>query len=260
MQTKKEKEQYFFVDEAGDATFYDRYGRYIVGKEGCSKILLLGFIKTSNPEPLRKAILQLHEEIKNDQYLKSIPSLKKSSLTFHAKDDSPEVREKVYKLIVGLDFKSEFIVARKIENIFKVKHNGKENLFYDDLTIKLFQNKLHLSERTHIYFAVRGSKTRQVPLEEAILTAKNSFENKHNIKVETSVDIIPQSPYGEPCLQIIDYMNWALQRAIVKGEDRYYKFVESKVKFVCDIYDTDKYPNNFYSRGNPFSINKISPL
>ncbi len=254
------KTQYFFVDEAGDSTFYDRYGRYIVGKEGCSKILLLGFIKTTNPEPLRNAIFKLHEEIKNDEYLKDIPSLKKSHLAFHAKDDTPEIREKVYKTILGLDFKAEFIVARKIENIFKVRHKGKENLFYDDLIIKLFKNKLHVAEQIFIYFAVRGNKTRQAPLEEAIQTAKNSFETEHKMKIDSKIAILPQSPYGEACLQIVDYMNWAIQRAFVRGEDRYYKFIESKVKFVCDVYDTDKYPNNFYSRGNTFSINKISPL
>jgi hypothetical protein len=55
-------------------------------------------------------------------------------------------------------------------------------------------------------------------------------------------------------------MNWAVQRAFVKGEERYYKFVESKVKFICDVYDTNKYPNNFYNKENPFSVNKISPL
>lgn len=260
MQVHKDKEQYFFVDEAGDPTFYDRYGRFIVGKEGCSKILLLGFIKTANPIPLRAAIMALHKEINSDLYLKDIPSVIKSNIAFHAKDDSPEIREKVYKTILNLDFKAEFIVARKIENIFKIRHKGKENLFYDDLTIKLFKNKLHLSQQNRIYFAVRGNKTRQAPLEEAIQTAKNAFETEHGVKVDSQIFILPQSPYGEPCLQIIDYMNWAVQRAFVRNEDRYYKFVENKVKFVCDVYDTDKYPNNFYSRVNPFSINKISPL
>lgn len=260
MQPKSKKAQYFFVDEAGDPTFYDKYGRFIVGKEGCSKILLLGFIKTHNPEPLRQAIMRLHDEVKNDQYFKGISSIKKTNLVFHAKDDAPEIREKVYKTIVDLDFKAEFVVARKIENIFKVRHKGKENLFYDDLTVKLFKNKLHLSEQSHIYFAVRGSKTRQVPLEEAIQVAKNSFENEHKIKVDSQILIFPQSPYGEPCLQIADYMNWAIQRAFIKKEDRYYKFMESKVKFICDVYDTNKYPKNFYSRDNLFDINKISPL
>lgn len=41
---------YFFVDESGDPTFYDRYGRLIINnKEGVSPILILGFVKTANP-------------------------------------------------------------------------------------------------------------------------------------------------------------------------------------------------------------------
>jgi hypothetical protein len=35
---------YYFVDESGDPCFYDKYGNYIVGQEGCSKMLMLGFI------------------------------------------------------------------------------------------------------------------------------------------------------------------------------------------------------------------------
>ena len=40
MKSKKNKNLYFFVDESGDPYFYDRYGNFIVGKPGCSKILL----------------------------------------------------------------------------------------------------------------------------------------------------------------------------------------------------------------------------
>jgi len=40
MTTAEDKINYFFVDEAGDPVFYDRYGDLIVGNEGCSKILI----------------------------------------------------------------------------------------------------------------------------------------------------------------------------------------------------------------------------
>ena len=257
---KKQKINYFFVDEAGDPFFYDRYKRCIVGKEGCSKILLLGFIRTDDPVSLRKAVLTLKEEISKDKYLKKIPSLQKTLRAFHAKDDCPEVREKFYKMIVGLDFKAEFVVARKIESVFRDKHNSKPNIFYDNLIIKLFQEKLHLAEKNFIYFAVRGDKIRQEPLQDAVQTAVLAFENKWNKKVGSRMEILPQSPYGEPCLQIADYLNWAVQRAFIKKEDRYYKFIEDKVSYLVDIYDFDNYPNNFYNRKKKFDINKISPL
>lgn len=260
MQKEKKPLNYFFVDEAGDPTFYNSKGECIVGTEGCSKILLLGFITTTNPQPLRESILTLQKEILQDPYLKKIPSLAKTAIAFHAKDDCPEVRERVFNKIIELDFKAEFIVARKIPDHFKSKHQGKPHIFYDDLIIKLFQNKLHLAEKNNIYFATRGSKTRQAPLQDAIRVASNAFEKKWDTTITAVNDILPQTPSGEPCLQIVDYMNWAVQRAFIKGEDRYLNFVQNKISYLCDVYDFKKYPNNFYSKKKPFALNKISPL
>lgn len=72
--------------------------------------------------------------------------------------------------------------------------------------------------------------------------------------------VTAQTPVGEPCLQIIDYMNWAVYRAFVKREMRYYQFVQDKVSLLVDLYDYATYPKNWYSRDNPFDINKASPL
>lgn len=251
---------YFFVDEAGDPIFYNKYGHCIVGREGCSKILLLGLIRTSDPQPLRQAVLSLKDEIGKDKYLEKIPSIKKTLRAFHAKDDCPEVREKFFKLIVDLDFRAEFIVARKIESVFLGRHKGKEGLFYDDLFAKLFENKLHKSKQNYIYYAIRGSRKRQAPVSEAIQTAILAFESKWKKKVNSRVFIEPQSPAGEPCLQIVDYMNWAIHRAFTRNEDRYLRFVEDKISFLVDIYDFEKYPKNFYNRKNEFDLTKISPL
>lgn len=260
MKKVQDKIDYFFVDEAGDPVFYNKYGSYIIGREGCSKILLLGFIRTSNPTPLRNDVLSLREEVKTDRYLEKIPSIAKTLRAFHAKDDCPEVREKFFKLIVDLDFKAEFIVARKIESVFITRHKRKENIFYDDLFSKLFENKLHKHKQNHIYYAVRGDRKRQAHVSDAIQTAILSFESKWKTKVNSKIIMQPQSPVGEPCLQIADYMNWAVQRAFVKNEDRYLKFVEERISFLVDLYDFDKYPKNFYNRRNKFDLNKISPL
>lgn len=260
MQKAENKTTYFFVDEAGDPIFYNKFGQIIVGKEGCSKILLLGFIKTMDPEKLRKEILKLRGEIVKDKYLQGVPSMEKTLRSFHATDDIPEIREKVFKLITQLNFTAEFIIARKKEEIFQKRHNKKENIFYDDLIAKLFENKLHKTEKNVIYFAVRGSKPRQAPLNDAIQTAILMFEKKWKTKVNSEIVIFPQTPSGEPCLQITDYMNWAVQRVFQKGEDRYVKFVQDKISYLVDLYDFDNYPRNFYNRKNQFDINKISPL
>lgn len=111
-----------------------------------------------------------------------------------------------------------------------------------------------------IFFAVRGNKTRQAPLEQAIQKTIKTFESKWKKKIESSIKINPQSPSGEPCLQVIDYINWAVQRAFIKQDMRFYRFIEQKIKYLVDIYDNDKYPKNFYNSRNKFDITKISPL
>ncbi|MCK5707539.1 MAG: hypothetical protein KAI43_07775 [Candidatus Aureabacteria bacterium] len=64
----------------------------------------------------------------------------------------------------------------------------------------------------------------------------------------------------EPCLQVADYMNWVVQRAFIKKEMRYFNFLKEKISLIVDIYDFDKYPNNFYNRRNLFNVNKINPI
>ena len=77
---------YYFVDESGDPCFYDRRGDYIVGQEGCSKLLMLGFIKTEEPKHIRKALKEIRDKIINDPYLKDIPSLQVFSTRSGAKE------------------------------------------------------------------------------------------------------------------------------------------------------------------------------
>lgn len=252
--------RWYFVDESGDPVFYDAKGQLILGKESVSPLLIIGFIRTTNPVLIRNQLEGLRAEIVKDPYLSGIPSITKTAESFHAKDDCPEVREKVFKLIANLNFSAEVYVERKIENIFVKRHNRRELAFYDDIVSKLFENKLHVASENKIYYAVRGNRLRQEPLEKAIMQAKSKFETKKNTKTETSITVQAQTPNGEPCLQVIDYVNWAIQRAYLRKEVRFLSVIESKLKYLVDIYDTDKYPNNFYSRGNKFDINKISPL
>ena len=58
MRSKIKDKNYFFVDESGDPTFYNRFGKFIVGEEGCSKILIIGFVMASNPIVFRKKLLR----------------------------------------------------------------------------------------------------------------------------------------------------------------------------------------------------------
>jgi len=252
--------QWFFVDESGDPTFFDEKGVNIVGKEGCSPILILGFIETGDPFAMRNEIDKLRKEITSEPFFQGFPSIKKTAIAFHAKDDLPEIRYQFYKLIDTLDFKAQFIVARKIEKVFVSKFQSKESQFYDYLVSKLFENSLHKFEQNIIYFAKRGSRNRQSPLSEAIRKGVSAFESKWNRKIESKIQIQAQSPKGEPCLSVIDYLNWAIYRAYTRNEMRYFNTIAEKVSLLVDLYDTEKYPKSYYTKQNSFYIKKITPL
>jgi hypothetical protein len=265
---------YFFVDESGDPVFYDAKGNLIVGlPNGSSPLLILGFIETQDAVSMRKAIWDLQKEIINDPYFLKIPSLAKTGIAFHAKDDAPEIRYLFYKLLKELDFKAQFVVARKIAKVFRNDFNANENKFYDHLVTKAFRDVLHRYRYNHITFAVRGSSTRQQPLSQAIFKAKEAFEEMHG-EISTTITVEPQSPKGEPCLSVIDYVSWALQRAYTRREMRYYDYIGDKVSFIRDIYDSKVYPKNRYyhkatnkekgasrrTKENLFDISKATPL
>ncbi len=262
MKKALEETNYYFVDESGDPTFYNSKGRLIVGVEGCSKIFIMGFIETKNPNLIRSELKKLRISLINDKYLSDIPSMAKTSISFHAKDDCPEVRQAVYKKISEFDFKAQFIIARKIENVFRKTFKYSQDKFYDYLITRLFENVMHKNKVNVVYFAKRGSKNRQKPLEKAIKTAITAFENKWNTQIADDLEfnIHAQMPSAESCLQVVDYMNWAVYRAFTKREMRYYKYIESKVSLLIDIYDTKNYPQSYYHKRNPFHVNKISPI
>lgn len=120
MKDKIYNNNYFFVDESGDTTFYSKRGKLIVGLEnGASEILLMGFIKTMEPEYLRKKINELRQKVIKDEYLRDISSMKKTKIAFHAKDDCSEIRYNVFKLLKDLPFTCNIVWVRKTNSVFE---------------------------------------------------------------------------------------------------------------------------------------------
>lgn len=237
MKEPRDGDLYFFVDENGDATFYNRKGKLIVGTEGCSSYLMLGFIRLKDdPALMRGRICALHREVINDPYFQQVPSFVHTSVAFHANKDAPEVRYLVFRLIRELNFKACFVVSFKDEDFFKEVHHGRTNEYYDDLISRLFQNSLHRYTRNHITIAARGSRLRQKPLEMAVEQARIRFQQAYEVdRAETNVIVDVQSPKGEPCLTVIDYIGWAIQRAYTSGDMKFFRVIEDKVSIIHEL-------------------------
>ncbi|MGR3179311.1 MAG: DUF3800 domain-containing protein [Candidatus Anammoxibacter sp.] len=263
----KHPERFYFVDEAGDLTLFNKNGKVLVGTEGCSRYFVLGVTQINNPHETRLAIEKLRKEILSDSYLKNIASVhKKTNISFHAKDDCPEVRMKVYKLIKNLDVKVYCIIRRKESILETVKKNNEndcswlynQNKIYDSCVKRLFKDRLHSSDVNHITFARRGKSDRNKILTEELNKAKSNFKKTYGKPVISITKVASNYPSNESCLQITDYCLWALQRLYERDQERYFDYLRDKFIRVIDL--DDKRFNGYgvyYDRRNELTIEKI---
>jgi hypothetical protein len=120
---------------------------------------------------------------------------------FHAKDDPPEVRERLFKWIRETNCSLEMVVGRKIPALFARKHNGKDSEFYADLLSHLLKNKLKLGQRLVINIAERGKTARNLVLELAMIKARERFAKKQDASaISSEVVFNVQTPRTEPLL------------------------------------------------------------
>ncbi|MFL5243133.1 MAG: DUF3800 domain-containing protein [Gemmataceae bacterium] len=244
---------WYFIDEAGTPTLFDRRGRKpLVGTEQTSQYFLLGKLEVADPLALTGALDELRKSLLADPYFRSVPSMQpeegKTSIKFHAKDDLPEVREHVFRLLMRHEVRFAAVVRDKSRLLKEVlarnqaepHYRYSENEIYDELVSQLFKTAFHQADHFELVFASRGEKDRSSALYTALQKAQQIYEQNFGIKSKHTVQVINSNPVQHGCLQAVDYFLWALQRLYEKGEDRFWTFVWPKVRVVHDLDDTRK--------------------
>jgi len=261
---------FYFVDEAGDPTLFNRRKHVVVGKEGCSVFFLLGLLDVQSPEPLGKDLDELRSRLLADPYFKGIPSMqpqrRKTTIAFHAKDDIPEVRREVFAVLLRHELRF-FAVVRDKRRIVQLvrEHNLKRpsyryhpNQLYDRCVSRLFKERLHQEDAYRIVFAKRGSSDRTAALQKALENARNNFRLSLGIQAKAPIEVVAGTPRIDASLQAVDYFLWALQRIYERREERYWQFVESKVSLVYDVDDIRKNAyGEYYSKKNPLTLSVL---
>jgi hypothetical protein len=257
-----------FLDEAGDPTFFKKGRVLAVGERGISLAFSLGMVKfNTEMQPIRESVRKLQDEIASDDFLGRIFSVARKrgrgGFYFHATDDPPEVRERMFRLIRSLDCSLEMVVARKIPALFARKHHNRDSEFYADLLSHLIKTKLKLGHRLVLNIASRGPTTHNTNLEFALQKARERFSKRWSPEdIRSTVTFNVQTPRTEPLLCIADYLCWAVQIVFERGTTRYYDYIRDHVSVVVDLYDTANYEKgaNYYTRDRPLRAeNKLSP-
>ncbi len=258
--------RYYFVDEAGDPTLFDRRGNVIAGEPGCSSHFMLGALDVAEPVKLTDSLHQLHREIVADPFYAGIESLKpergKTHLLLHAKDDLPEIRERVFRLLVQQEVRFYAVVRDKRGFSAHVRNmNAKSetyhytpNTLYDELVKRLFRDRLHQDHSYRIVFAKRGTKDRTHALRQALDDARTNFQKRWGITGTAPIEVSAVASSDEYCLQAADYFLWALQRAYTAGEDRFITFLWPRCALIHDVDDRRKSGAGcYYTEKNPLT-------
>ncbi len=233
------RKSYFFIDESGDPAFYGNRKKLLVGTEGFQPYLIIGMIETDDRKALRRAVVNFMDAINTDPLYNSIPSIAADKRWYvHARGDHPEIRAKFFELLRNLDgYKAHIVVAKKDLNIFNRKHNNNPTEFYFDVLHHLLNGRLNNPSRHYnLYLSQRGNNSLhyfQKAVAQALAGKVNNAEDiKFNLEIAPSTEM--------PELSIIDYLIWAVQRNLLKGENRYFEALKNKYETVLNLYGEDE--------------------
>lgn len=239
----------YFVDEAGDTTLFGRHGKVMVGTEMVSRFFMVARLEVPDVEALAADIASLRAELLSDPLLNSVPSMQvaagKTALFFHAKDDVPEVRHAVFKLLMQHDLRISVVVKDKqallaevrqreaVNPAYCYKADGHE--IYDDLIGQLFKHFGRFGAARYVTFAVRGNKPRTESLKTVLDQVDAGFADDFGFAPHGHTTVHSSYPSLTAGLQACDYLLWALQRFYERNEERYLHAMWPKFARVFDL-------------------------
>jgi hypothetical protein len=197
------------------------------------------------------------------------PAAGRTAVLFHAKNDTPEVRREVFRILREADvevyaaFRRKRVVAEDLRAHFE--RTGRKlgsEFIYEDLVTSIFKDRLHLAEENRIVFARRGKADRNIALTKAIELAKWRFEMRWRKGIDRPTIITSSTPSETSGLQVVDYFLWALQRLLERGEDRYLAYLAPAYRLVIDRDDTRRrqYGEYYTASSNPLTREKLMPV
>lgn len=255
----------YFVDETGDGVIFDKRGRVLVGTGKVHDYFNLGMVECSTIDALESDFSALRAELLSDPYFKDVPSFrpeaKKTALFFHAKDDLPEVRREVFKVLEKHQFKFHAVVRTMAAVLRTVEERNRRDPtyryrptdLYDESVRRLFTQKLHTRPSFDVTFASRG-KARTQAIRDELLKAQAKSRKAIGTYSNAHIQVRAMPSYQNPGLQLADYCLWALQRLYATGEDRFLSVIWPKVGLIIDADDVSEKRYGTYHNGRRFTL------
>ena len=203
---------YIFLDESGDLGFNFK-------KKGTTHffIVTLLFIPGTK-KPIEKIVKKTHSEL-------SIKTKRRIGV-LHAVNEKRVTRVRLLNrlnnkecslMVISLDKQKVFT---KLRDEKQVLYNYVTNILLDRIYTK---KVIPLKEEIHLIASRR--ETNKFLNENFKDYLNRQIKNNHKGILSVSI----KTPHEEKCLQIVDFVSWAIFRKYEKGDDSYYKIIKNKI-------------------------------
>jgi hypothetical protein len=155
------------------------------------------------------------------------PRAGKTYYAFHAKDDLPEIRWEVFKLLYEklTSFRFYAVVKNKASVLNYIRNRNANdpqyryapNELYDYLVRRLFKERLHQADSYSIFVSKRGKKDRTTAVLNAIRAAQQRFLEQHGVPGSDAIQITSTDPPRCVGLQLTDYFLLGASEVLREG-------------------------------------------
>jgi hypothetical protein len=209
-------DRYVFADEAGNFDFSRN--------PGATRYFVLTTV-TADDCQVGDDLLALRRDLGwKGLHLDQVP---------HATEDPQAVRDEVFDLLQASDFRVDATILEKSKAYPRLQH---ERELYK---IAWFLHFKHVAPR----IATRADRLFVVAASLGTKKKRGLFHNAvddvvHQVSPCRSHRVAFWSSESDPCLQVADYCNWAIQRKWERDDTRSYDLIEPKIKSEFDVWRT----------------------
>lgn len=199
---------YMFADEAGDANFSR--------DTGASKYYILTIVTLDSCD-VGERLLSLRRDLGwQGIHLDRV---------FHASEDPQAVRDKVFDVLGEADFRIDALVLEKCKTESHLRELPALYKMAWYLLFKYVAPQVATDEdRLFVAAASLGTKAERAAFHQAIddVVRQISPCRSHRVAFWPAA--------SDPCLQIVDYCTWAIQRKWERSDSRSYDLIKDKVR------------------------------
>lgn len=203
---------FIYLDESGDLGFD-------FCKTKTSKYFVITFLFSKDSKPIEKIIKKVYQSF-------SPRELKTHSGVLHCFKEKPATRIKLLSMLNNKDISIVSVFLNK-KNVFD-KLKNKKHILYNYVTNilldRVYSNNLIPKDKPICLIASKR-ETNKFLNENFTQYLKSQVKNNHEINL--SIEI--KTPYENKCLQVVDFVCWAIFRKIEHGDCQYYNIIEKKI-------------------------------